>query len=94
MAHQHQPHQQSPEERFPQLKFVSRTEAAELLNDPATLVVDVRDEQFSEGHVAGAVNIPSSSFSQRAAELAATEKARPRALFYCAHSVNRCGGGV
>mmetsp|Transcript_13861 Transcript_13861/g.24286 ORF Transcript_13861/g.24286 Transcript_13861/m.24286 type:complete len:145 (-) Transcript_13861:456-890(-) len=60
---------------------VSRMNTAQLaaiLRDPAesskTLVLDVRDEGFEEGHVSGAVNVASAEFTQPGAAEAFQEK--------------------
>lgn len=78
------------EERFPELKFVDPLEVDELIRQPGTVVIDVRDEDFRAGAVPGAVNVPSVDFAARAASLAAEHKGATRTVFYCGHSQKRC----
>ncbi len=62
---------------FRKHKTVSATEAVVLMNDENTIVVDVREpNEFAEGHIEGARNIPLAKLDERAAELEA-HKATP-----------------
>lgn len=56
---------------FRKHKTLSPTEAVVLMNDENTTVIDVREpNEFAEGHIEGARNIPLAKLSERAAELA------------------------
>ena len=58
-------------------KMPSPTEAVVLMNDDRTLIVDVREpNEFAEGHIEGAQNIPLAKLDERAAELE-SHKASP-----------------
>ncbi len=55
---------------FRKHQMVSPSEAVILLNDDATLLVDVREAaEFAEGHIEGARNIPFGKLDERAVEL-------------------------
>jgi rhodanese-related sulfurtransferase len=52
-------------------KVVSPAEAVTLMNDDATVVIDVREaHEFSGGHITNARHIPFGKLDERAAELA------------------------
>ena len=56
---------------------VGTLEATRLMNQPGTLVLDVRDEkEFAEGHLPRARNVPLKELAAKAAELA-KNKAKP-----------------
>ena len=56
---------------FRKHKTLSPTEAVVLMNDENTTVIDVREpNEFAEGHIEGARNIPLAKLGERAAELA------------------------
>jgi rhodanese-related sulfurtransferase len=58
------------ETAFRKHKMVSPTEAVVLMNDENTAVVDVRDaNEYAEGHIEGARNIPLAKIEERAFEL-------------------------
>lgn len=62
---------------FRKHKTVSPTEAVVLMNDDSTIVVDVREpNEFAEGHIEGARNIPLAKIDERAGELQ-SNKATP-----------------
>tara|TARA_B100001057_G_C22486467_1_gene808507 strand:+ start:261 stop:674 length:414 start_codon:yes stop_codon:yes gene_type:complete len=49
---------------------ITSQKLTELMNKEAAVVVDVRDKnEFSQGHIAGAINIPFSDFQTRCSEL-------------------------
>jgi len=49
---------------------IGTSNLVQLINRQDAVIVDVRDhKEFSQGHIAGAVNIPFSSLDQRAPEL-------------------------
>lgn len=53
-------------------KTLSPTEAIVLMNDDRSMVIDVREpNEFAEGHIEGARNIPSNKLAERAHELEA-----------------------
>jgi rhodanese-related sulfurtransferase len=53
-------------------KTLSPTEAIVLMNDERSVVIDVREpNEFAEGHIEGARNIPVSKVAERAHELEA-----------------------
>ena len=55
---------------FRKHKTVSPNEAVLLMNDDNTIVVDVREpNEFAEGHIEGARNIPLAKIDERAGEL-------------------------
>ncbi|MFK8068740.1 MAG: rhodanese-like domain-containing protein [Gammaproteobacteria bacterium] len=60
---------------------VDPSEATRLLNRENAIVVDIRSpDEFSEGHILNAKNIPYSEFETRTAEL---EKLRDRPMIIC-----------
>ena len=51
-------------------KGVSATQMSQLVNHEDGIIVDVREEKkFSQGHIAGSLNIPSAVFAKRMSEL-------------------------
>ena len=55
---------------FRKHKTLSPAEAVVLMNDDNTVVIDVREpNEFSEGHIEGARNIPLAKLTERAGEL-------------------------
>jgi rhodanese-related sulfurtransferase len=49
---------------------ISPTNLVKLVNREGAVIVDIRDgKEFGDGHIAGAVNMPASSFDSRSAEL-------------------------
>lgn len=49
---------------------VTTSEATRLMNHNEALVVDIREQkEYAEGHIAGALNVPMSTFEKRASEL-------------------------
>lgn len=51
-------------------KTVSPSEAVVIMNKDETVIVDVREpNEFAEGHIQGAINMPFSKIGERAAEL-------------------------
>lgn len=62
---------------FRKHKMLSATEAVVLMNDDSSLIVDVREpNEFAEGHIEGARNIPLAKLDERVAELE-SHKAAP-----------------
>jgi rhodanese-related sulfurtransferase len=70
------------ENRLSKVKQVNPAEAVRLMNDESLVVLDTReDQEFSSGHIKGALNIPMSQMKKRIAELD-KYKSRP-VLLYC-----------
>jgi len=67
---------------FNQPRLISLTQAYELYKDKI-LFVDARNpEEFEEGHIAGAINLPYFSFDEYVKQLAAFDKTEPL-VTYC-----------
>ena len=52
----------------------------------STLIVDVRDEDFVDGHVPGALNVPSESFARSIQRVQEAARGKQRVVFHCALS--------
>ncbi|KAF9969781.1 hypothetical protein BGZ73_007697 [Actinomortierella ambigua] len=50
------------------------------------LVIDVRDEDYVNGHIPGSLNVPSTALSDKLVELQKQHAAVPKLFFHCALS--------
>ncbi len=51
-------------------KLVNTTEATRMINRENALILDIREQkEFSQGHIAGAYNLPASVFDKKLSEL-------------------------
>ena len=72
--------------------WVSTLEATQLINRSDALIVDLRSaEEYANGHILGAKNIPLADLERRAAEL---EKHKAKPLILHCGDGNRTGSGV
>jgi rhodanese-related sulfurtransferase len=73
--------------------FIPSSQLHALLVDPitaaTTLVVDVRDEDFVGGHVAGAMNVPSEEFRETMHTIHTAAAAKQLVVFHCMKSQMR-----
>ena len=73
--------------------YITAAELHALLVEPATrdatLVVDVRDDDFVDGHIAGALNIPSRIFQQSIDEIEEAAQGKERVVLHCMMSQQR-----
>jgi Cdc25 family phosphatase len=73
--------------------YISASELHALLSDGSksgrVLVVDVRDDDFAGGNIAGALNVPSDSFGTRLQDVAAAAKDKDLVVFHCMLSQQR-----
>ena len=76
---------------LPTLARISRERLAELVRakQPGLTVVDVRDDDFIGGHIAGCQNIPTSTHDHAMPELVRTLKDQDTVVFHCALSQQR-----
>ena len=73
------------------LKYISRDNLADLVRSksPSLAVIDVRDNDYIGGHIAGGHNVPVHTHDHRMPELARTLKDKDTVVFHCALSQQR-----
>lgn len=73
--------------------YLTAAELHALLVKPATrdttLVVDVRDDDFVDGHIAGAINVPSRIFQQSLDEIEEAAQGKELVVLHCMMSQQR-----
>lgn len=76
---------------IPTLERISRERLAELVRakQPGLTIVDVRDDDFIGGHIAGCQNVPTSTHDHAMPELVRTLKDQDTVVFHCALSQQR-----
>ncbi|KDN37250.1 Rhodanese-like protein [Tilletiaria anomala UBC 951] len=77
----------------PPYKYIDADSLASLLKDPKTkeklVVVDVRDDDFEGGNIKGAINVPSSNFENKVADLVKALQHKDKIVLHCALSQQR-----
>lgn len=73
-------------------KPISAQESTQLINAEKAVLVDIREaKEFGEGHIAGALHIPSAKFASRLSEL---EKYRGEKVLILADKLGQQAGAV
>jgi len=73
------------------LKYISKEKLADLVRakSPTVAVIDVRDNDYIGGHIAGGQNVPVATHDYRMPELVRTLKDKDTIVFHCALSQQR-----
>jgi len=73
------------------LKYITREKLADLVRakSPSLAVIDVRDNDYIGGHIAGGQNVPVNSHDYRIPELVRTLQDKDTIVFHCALSQQR-----
>jgi len=73
------------------LKYISKDKLADLVRakSPTLAVIDVRDNDYIGGHIAGGQNIPVAALDYRLPELVRTLRDKDMVVFHCALSQQR-----